>query len=214
MNNIIPKTPWIEKKPSSLRYYQEGVPSSVDLSKWTLNIFRPEQEKPIKINYNELRSITQRIENRRVVCVCNWSIRRTWTGIYLEDLFKYLKIKESQFKGKFLKQISIGTADKGKYDSTIRIDDAFERKTMLVFDVDGQPLSLEEGYPVRLIDFGLYRYKGIKGLSELHITNEFETGHWEKMAGYCKEGKVKPKRYRIVDLQEHRFIEGAEVTDF
>ncbi|MBC3620100.1 sulfite-dehydrogenase [Vibrio metschnikovii] len=86
---------------------------------------------------------------------------------------------------------------------------------MIIWAIDGAALSLEEGYPIRLVDFSLYRYKGVKCLSELHLTDEFEQGYWERQAGDCKTGKIKPKRYRIVDLQEHRFINGTgEVTDF
>jgi DMSO/TMAO reductase YedYZ molybdopterin-dependent catalytic subunit len=81
------------------------------------------------------------------------------------------------FQGMFLKQISIGNVEKVTYDTTIRLDDALERNAMLIFDVDGEPLSMEEGYPLRLIDFGLYRYKGVEGLGELHITDEFNAGH-------------------------------------
>ncbi len=37
MNNTI-KTPNIDRKPSSLRYYQEGPPTTVDLNDWRLSI--------------------------------------------------------------------------------------------------------------------------------------------------------------------------------
>ncbi len=85
---------------------------------------------------------------------------------------------------------------------------------MLIHGVDGEALPIEQGFPLRFIDFGLYGYKCVKGLSELHITNEFNAGHWEIEAGYCKEGVVKPKKYKIVDLQTTRYIDKAEVTEF
>ncbi len=50
--------------------------------------------------------------------------------------------------------------------------------------------------------------------SSFELPSAFEAGHWEQEAGYSIEGRVKPKKYYIVDLQEHRFIESAEVTDF
>ncbi|EGQ9098844.1 TPA: molybdopterin-dependent oxidoreductase [Vibrio alginolyticus] len=211
------QTPHIEKKPSSLRYYQEGPPESldaIDMSTWTLKVFLPYESSPIQITFEELQNIATITENRRVVCVCNWSIRRNWTGILLEDLFDYLGINPSKYRCYNLKQLSLGTA-KGVYDSTIELSNAFENRAMIIWAIDGAALSLEEGYPIRLVDFSLYRYKGVKCLSELHITDELEQGYWEGKAGYCKTGKIKPKRYRIVDLQEHRFIDGTgEVTEF
>lgn len=210
----ITKTPFIEKKPSSLRYYQEGPPVEFNTQEWSLKIFLPNETTPIEIGLEELKNIATITENRREVCVCNWSIRRTWTGVLLSDVLNHLKISYGQYSDYYLKQISVGT-DKGQYDSTIPFIEALENRTMLVWAVDGEPLSFEEGYPLRLIEFSLYRYKGVKCLSELRLTDEFNAGFWEAKAGYCKKGKIKAKRYRIVDLQEHRFIEGnKEVTEF
>ncbi len=210
------ETPYLDKKPSSLRYYQEGPPESfdaIDMSTWTLKVFLPYESTPIQITFEELKAIGT-ITESRIVCVCNWSIRRTWTGILLEDLFEYLGVNPARYRHYNLKQLSLGT-EKGIYDSTIELCNAFDNRAMVIWEIDGAQLSLEEGYPVRLIDFSLYRYKGVKCLSELHLTDEFEQGYWEGKAGYCKTGKIKPKRYRIVDLQEHRFIDGSgEVTDF
>jgi len=211
---IIMKTPRIEKKPSSLRYYQDGPPVRVEPKEWKLCLSLIRGEKSFYLTLDDIKSIPKRVENRRMVCVCNWSIRRTWGGIYLKDLFNYIGLIRDDYAGLFLKQISIGTPEKGKYDSTIRIDDAISRNTMLIYEVDGEPLPLEQGYPLRLIDFGLYGYKGVKGLGELQISTEFELGYWEQCAGYALEGKVKPKKYFIVDLKTHHFIEAAEVVDF
>ncbi len=215
MNDFkITKTLRIEKKPSSLRYYQDGPPSQIDISTWRLSLLLAGKQKSLSFTLSDIKSIPKRVENRRMICVCNWSIRRTWGGIYLEDLFNYAGLVKYDYTGLFLKQLSIGTSDKGKYDSTIRIDDAIARNAMLIYEVDGEPLPLEQGYPLRLIDFGLYGYKGVKGLSELQVSTEFELGYWEQHAGYALEGNVKPKKYFIVDLKEHRFIEKAEVIDF
>ncbi|CDL84913.1 molybdopterin-dependent oxidoreductase [Xenorhabdus szentirmaii] len=211
------RTPYIDKKPSSLRYYQEGPPEShdsINMNEWALKVFLSHEAEPILIAFDDLKNIKPITESRRVVCVCNWSIRRNWTGVLLEDLLGYLGINVTKYRSRNLRQVSLGT-NKEIYDSTISLNNALENRAMIVWAVDGEHLTLEEGYPIRLIDFSLYRYKGVKCLSELYFTDEFELGFWEKKAGYSKEGKIKAKRYRIVDLQEHRFINGTgEVTDF
>ena len=117
--------------------------------------------------------------------------------------------------GLFLKQVSIGTPEKGRYDSTIRLDDALERKALLCHSLNGEPLPIERGFPLRLVDFGLYGYKGVKGLETLEVTDNWEIGFWEAKAGYKKDGLIRPKRYWIVDRCEHRFVEDeGEVIDF
>ncbi|MBM7644582.1 DMSO/TMAO reductase YedYZ molybdopterin-dependent catalytic subunit [Scopulibacillus daqui] len=45
------KTPNIEKKPSSLRYYQEGPPKSIDLNTWRLSVTGYVKNE-LKLTYN------------------------------------------------------------------------------------------------------------------------------------------------------------------
>lgn len=209
-------TPRIEKKPSSLRYYQDGPPSYIDLEKWRLNLtnMRSNSGRYEKsICYRDVMAMPQITESRRMVCVCNWSIRRPWTGVLLQDL---LEVTNTPYQSDaILQQSSVGTDDKGIYQSCIRLGDALQRRAMLIHSVDGAPLPLEQGYPVRLIDFGLYGYKGVKCLSRIDITDKMTFGHWEQAAGYDLEGRIKPKKYWCVDIGQHRFIDGGgEVTDF
>ena len=205
------KTPNLDKKPSSLRYYQEGPPTSVDLSAWRLAV-NGLVEKELSLTYEDLLNLPQVEESRRMVCVCNWSIRRTWKGVLLATVLEAAGV--SKLEKLFLKQTSIGTLEKGVYQSTIPLDEALVRRAMLVHSVDGEPLPLEQGYPLRLFDFGLYGYKNVKGLASLEVTDHYEIGEWEKRAGYDIDGTVREKRYWIVDQAKFHFVENpGEVTD-
>lgn len=200
------------KKPSSLRYYQDGPPESVDLARWTLEVGGLGIED-LKLSYEELGELPQVEQNRRMVCVCNWSVREVWQGVLLADVLKAAGLKETE--GLYLKQISIGTPEKGVYESTMPLGPAFKRDALLCHTLNGSPLPMERGYPLRLLDFGLYGYKNVKGLKRLEVTDEFESGEWERKAGYKKDGTIRPKRYWIVDLVEHKFVgEPGEVKDF
>jgi DMSO/TMAO reductase YedYZ molybdopterin-dependent catalytic subunit len=85
----------------------------------------------------------------------------------------------------------------------------------LCHSIDGSPLSLERGYPLRLIDFGLYGYKSVKALAKLEVTTAYELGEWEERAGYPLDGTVRPKKYWICDLRRSMFAPAAgEITDF
>jgi len=102
----------------------------------------------------------------------------------------------------------------GKTLSTIPLGDAVSRRALLIDRIDGEPLPIERGYPLRLLDFGLYGYKSVKGLRRLDITSTFELGEWERRAGYELDGQIKPKRYRLCDIGRHHFIDRpGEVTE-
>lgn len=200
------------KKPSSLRYYQDGPPESVDLSTWTLKVGGLGVRNR-DLSYEQLLDLPQVDQDRRMVCVCNWSIRQRWSGVLLSDVLELAGLQQTE--GLYLKQTSIGTPEKGVYESTMPLEDALERNALLCHSIDGQPLPMERGYPLRLMDFGLYGYKGVKGLKSLEVTEEFELGEWERKAGYKKDGTIRPKRYWIVDLVEHRFVgEPGEIVEF
>lgn len=202
------------KKPSSLRYYQDGPPESVDLSRWSLEVGGIGVED-LELSYEELGELPQVEQDRRMVCVCNWSIREVWKGVLLADVLKLAGLEPEDAEAMYLKQTSIGTPEKGVYESTMPLGPALERGALLCHTLNGSPLPMERGYPLRLLDFGLYGYKNVKGLKKLEITDEFEIGEWERKAGYKKDGTIRPKRYWIVDLVEHRFVgEPGEVRDF
>ncbi|WP_026097342.1 molybdopterin-dependent oxidoreductase [Baaleninema simplex] len=211
MSDLIP-TKNLHRKPSSLRYYQDGPPTSIDLTTWRLQITGLVQ-KTMAFSYTDILKLPQVEENRRMVCVCNWSIRRTWQGVLLSEIIKIAGVLEPEKL--FLKQTSIGTPEKGVYEATIPLESAINRRTMLIHSVDGEVLPIEQGYPLRLLDFGLYGYKNVKGLSKLEVTTEYELGEWERKAGYNINGIIKPKKYWIVDLAKWHFTpQEGEITEF
>jgi DMSO/TMAO reductase YedYZ molybdopterin-dependent catalytic subunit len=199
-------------KPSSLRYYQDGPPAHVDVEQWRLDIHGAGADGAL--SRQDLGRAPWLEESRRYVCVCNWSIRHLWGGHLLGDVLR-LAGWNGETEGLYLKQTSIGTPEKGVYQSTIPLGDAIARRALLAVTLDGEPLPIERGYPLRLLDFGLYAYKSVKGLRSMEITTRFELGEWEKKAGYALEGEIQPKRYRMCDLGKHHFIENpGEFTDF
>lgn len=211
MNPIL-KTPNLDRKPSSLRYYQEGPPKSLDLDTWRLSVTGL-VERDLIFTYQDLLEMPQVEMSRRMVCVCNWSIRRTWKGVLLLNIMEMAGV--SQPEKYYLKQTSMGTKEKGVYETTIPLGEALSRSALIVHSVDGEPLPLEQGYPLRLIDFGLYGYKNVKGLAKLEVTNDYEIGEWERRAGYDINGTVRPKKYWIVDLKKWGFIKRpGEVMEF
>ena len=211
MSDLI-KTKNLHRKPSSLRYYQDGPPQSVDIETWRLHITGLVKQE-VSLSYSDILELPQIEENRRMVCVCNWSIRRTWQGVPFSQVIDIAGVSDPE--NLFLKQTSIGTKEKGVYQATIPLGDAIDRRAMLVHSVDGEPLPLEQGYPLRLLDFGLYGYKNVKGLSTLEVTKSYELGEWERKAGYDLNGIVRPKKYWIVDLAKWRFTpHEGEIKEF
>lgn len=204
------KTPYLEKKPSSLRYFQER-PAPIDINNWRLSIFG-EVSKEITLTYNEILDLPSIYYHRRNVCVCLWSIKRHWEGVLLKDVLSLAGV-DIQNPDLYLRQHSQGTR-RGVYDSTVHLKSAVDRDALLAYKVDEATLPLENGYPLRFIDFGLYLYKCVKALGKIEVTRENKTGFWEDYAGYSLDGTIQPKRYYAIDLQRKFYFDGTgEVTD-
>ena len=145
------------------------------------------------------------------MCVCNWSYRNNWEGTCCGRCGRGRLGRPG--RGPYLRQTSVGTAEKGTYQSTIPLGPAVQRRCLLVDEIDDAPLPMERGFPLRLMDFGLYGYKSVKGLARLEITTDFELGEWEQRAGYALDGEIGRNDW-LSDLRCHHFIpSGGEVTD-
>src|ERR1035437_10676310 len=123
-------TPNLHKKPPSIRYYRGGTAEDgVSLEEWQLQV-TDLAGKELNLSYADILELPQIEESRRYVCVCCWTIRRTWKGTLLKNVLDLAGIKIS--KGMYLTQTSIGSKDKGSYESTIDLFDAVERRAMLI----------------------------------------------------------------------------------
>lgn len=203
-------TPFLEKKPSSLRYFQEG-PAPIDLTTWRLDIHGM-VTTPLSLDYDTITAMPAEYHHRRTVCVCLWTIKRHWYGVELRHVLEAAGVDVTD-EGLYLRQLSNGTA-KGRYDSTIHMRSAVERNAILAWAADDAPLTMETGFPLRLIDFGLFNYKCVKALREIEVTRENKLGYWEAHSGYDLDGTVQAKKYYAVDLQRKVWFGGSgEIGD-
>jgi DMSO/TMAO reductase YedYZ molybdopterin-dependent catalytic subunit len=199
------------RKPASSIYYQEGPPDESDLLDYRLVVKGAWGSRDFSLD--ELRAFPRVDFDRRSVCVCNWTIRHEYSGVLLEVVLKEAGMPRGD--GEYLKQTSIGTKEKGTYESTVPLGDALRRRALLCYEIDREPLTMMRGFPLRFIDFGLYNYKCVKGLASLEITGDYVLGEWEARAGYPIDGTVRPKKYWVCDLQKSVYVPNeGEVTEF
>ncbi len=95
---------------------------------------------------DELYAIAAREATLPIACVEGWSANRTWRGISVSDVLRLAGAPAHS-------SVSVESLQRsGRYRRSIltsgQIDDA---DTLLAFEVDGEPLHLDHGYPLRLI---------------------------------------------------------------
>jgi DMSO/TMAO reductase YedYZ molybdopterin-dependent catalytic subunit len=85
-----------------------------------------------------------------IACVEGWSTTQRWTGVRISDLAKLVGIDRP-----FRVQTS-SIADNGLFDSaTLDSEQTSDERTLLAMKVNGTDLSLDHGYPARVIGPGI-----------------------------------------------------------
>ncbi len=98
------------------------------------------------VSYDDLRAMEQHTVDLPIACVEGWSAQGTWSGVRLADLL-------ASFDAPADRDVSVTSLqESGPYRrTTLPANFAADDRTLLALDLSGEPLSLDHGYPCRLI---------------------------------------------------------------
>ena len=146
---------------------------------------------PMSFSLADLRGLNARTQITRHDCVEGWSAIGGWTGPPLSAVLDRVGLRpEARFivfhcADEVLRYIE-GT---DTYYESIDLIDAFHPQTILAYEMNGAPLTLEHGAPLRLRVERQLGYKMAKFISRIEAVDRFDTirggrgGYWED-AGY------------------------------
>ena len=105
-----------------------------------------------------------------------------WTGVPLVEILDRAGVRpdatEVLFRG-----VDGGVADSLpepiRFERSLRIDEARDSDVLLAYAMNGEPLPVEHGYPLRLIVPRWYAVASVKWLSEIELIDRTFTGHYQ-----------------------------------
>jgi DMSO/TMAO reductase YedYZ molybdopterin-dependent catalytic subunit len=104
----------------------------------------------VTLSRDQLLRMRQHTYDLPIACVEGWSTTQRWTGVRISDLAKLAGIN-----GPFTVQTS-SVANNGLFDSaTLDSEQTGDDRTLLAMRVNGSDLSLDHGYPARVIGPGI-----------------------------------------------------------
>ena len=108
--------------------------------------------QPLELSLAELRAMPSRTQITRHDCVEGWSCIGKWTGVPLKALLDKAELKPSARYIVFYCADDLGQTgdDEGKYYEFVALVDAFHPQTILAYDMNGAPLPVAHGAPLRL----------------------------------------------------------------
>lgn len=147
-------------------------------------------ENPVELTYQDLLAMPL-YERRVTICCVSNQVggdligNATWTGVRIRDVLKRagLDPDADAVKSTGADGITIGTPLEALTDG---------RDSLLAIAQNGEPLTREHGFPVRMVVPGLYGYvSATKWLTELEVTRFADFRAYWTDRGWSAEGPVK-----------------------
>jgi DMSO/TMAO reductase YedYZ molybdopterin-dependent catalytic subunit len=105
-----------------------------------------------------------------------------WTGVPLVEILDRAgvrqDVKDVLFRGADGGAVE-GRSESMRFERSLRIDDARDSDVLLAYAMNGEPLPVEHGYPLRLIVPRWYAVASVKWLTEIELIDHTFSGHYQ-----------------------------------
>jgi DMSO/TMAO reductase YedYZ molybdopterin-dependent catalytic subunit len=144
-------------------------------------------EQGLKLSLEDLRGMPSRTQITRHDCVEGWSCIGQWTGVPLGLVLERARLKP---RAKYIvfrcaDSLEQTLDDSGQYYESIGLEDAFHAQTILAYEMNGKPLPVAHGAPLRLRVERQLGYKMAKFIMRIEAVDSFagigrgKGGFWE-----------------------------------
>jgi len=112
-----------------------------------------------------------------------------WTGVPLTELLDRAGVRsnarEVLFRGADLGSVE-GHSSPVRFERSLPVDQARYTETLLAYAMNGEPLPIQHGYPLRLIVPSWYAVTSVKWLTQIDLIDHAFAGHYQAEK-YCYE---------------------------
>lgn len=159
---------------------------SGDFADWRLEVTGL-VEKPLSLSRQQLMNMPARTQITRHDCVEGWSCIAKWTGVPMALVLDAAVVKPDARYVVFhcLDTIERSLSGEVKYYGSIDLVDARHPQTILAYGMNGMPLPVENGAPLRVRVERQLGYKMPKYIHKIELVDGFGTmglgkgGYWE-----------------------------------
>jgi len=149
-----------------------SVPKYPDLETWTFRVFG-EVENELELSWEQLNELPRSGNTQDIHCVTRWSrFDTSFEGVHWRDLAALATPKPTA-------AFVIAHAEHG-FTSNVPLSFLEDEDALLATHADGEPLTPDHGYPLRLVIPGKYFWKSAKWLRGLELSAVDKPGFWER----------------------------------
>jgi DMSO/TMAO reductase YedYZ molybdopterin-dependent catalytic subunit len=164
-----------------------GSVPDTDLATWDFRVFG-EVENPITLSWDELNALPK-VENvQDIHCVTRWSrFDAQFGGVHWREVAKLVRPKPSA-------RFVVAHAEQG-FTANVPLEFLEDDNALLATEADGEPLTPEHGWPLRLVIPGKYFWKSAKWLRGIELRATDEPGFWERYGYHNDADPWREERY-------------------
>jgi DMSO/TMAO reductase YedYZ molybdopterin-dependent catalytic subunit len=159
--------------------YQAAVASG--FAGWTLEVHGL-VDKPLSLSLEQIRALPQRTQITRHDCVEGWSAIGQWTGPQLGQI---LRMAGLRYDARFIVFRCADDFSGSAYYESCDLDDAMHPQTIVAHQLNGEPLPVKNGAPLRMRIERQLGYKHAKYLTAIEAVASLDGieggggGYWE-----------------------------------
>lgn len=156
-----------------------GLESPIDLERWKMSVEAPIEGRDTEIlnlGLNQIKSLPRTEIVNQFKCIEGWSEIMSFAGVRFSDFMKAYRLDPS------FKYVGLETPD-GEYYVSVDMRSMMNPQTLLAFEQNGEPLTLEHGAPLRLVIPTKYGVKNLKRIGKIRFSNERLPDYWGE-SGY------------------------------
>ncbi|RJY10213.1 molybdopterin-dependent oxidoreductase [Aurantiacibacter aquimixticola] len=141
----------------------------------------------LTLSMDDIRALPQRTQITRHDCVEGWSAIGQWTGPQLSQI---LLAAQPTDAAKLVVFHCADTLGGSQYYESCDMDDAYHPQTIVAHALNGEPLPVRNGAPLRLRLERQLGYKHAKYLTRIELVDSLDAiygglgGYWEDRSGY------------------------------
>ena len=164
-----------------------GTVPNTDLATWDFRVFGG-VESPLTLSWDEFTALPTREITTDIHCVTRWSrFDTSFKGVHWSELAKVVKPKPSA-------RYVVAHAEQD-FTANVPLAALEDDEALLAYEADGEPLTPEHGWPLRLVIPKRYFWKSAKWLRGIELLDHDQPGFWERLGYHNEADYWKEQRY-------------------
>jgi DMSO/TMAO reductase YedYZ molybdopterin-dependent catalytic subunit len=164
-----------------------GTVPDTDLATWDFRVFG-EVEEPVTLTWEQLKELPSREVTVDIHCVTRWSrFDTSFRGVHWSELAKLVRPKPSA-------HFAVAHAEQG-FTANLPLAALKDETALIAYEADGEPLTPEHGWPLRLMVPTRYFWKSAKWLRGVELRASDQPGFWERYGYHNDADYWKEERY-------------------